>query len=62
MVLLCENEEGYQNLIKLVSAAYIEGFYNKPRVDNELLRQHHRGLICLSACLAGRIRPDALRR
>lgn len=55
MVLLCENEEGYQNLIKLVSAAYIEGFYNKPRVDNELLRQHHRGLICLSACLAGRI-------
>ena len=55
MVLLCENEEGYQNLIKLVSAAYIDGFYNKPRVDNELLRQHHRGLICLSACLAGRI-------
>lgn len=55
MVLLCENEEGYQNLIKLVSVAYIEGFYNKPRVDNELLRQHHRGLICLSACLAGRI-------
>ena len=53
--MLCENEEGYQNLIKLVSAAYIEGFYNKPRVDNELLRQHHRGLICLSACLAGRI-------
>ena len=55
MVLLCENEEGYQNLIKLVSAAYIEGFYNKPRVDNDLLRQHHKGLICLSACLAGRI-------
>ena len=55
MVLLCENEEGYQNLIKLVSAAYIEGFYNKPRVDNDLLRQHHKGLICLSACLAGQI-------
>ena len=48
---------GYQNLIKLVSAAYIEGFYNKPRVDNDLLRQHHEGLICLSACLAGRDSP-----
>ena len=61
MVLLCENAEGYQNLIALVSKAYIEGFYSKPRVDDELLRQHHKGLICLSACLAGRI-PRMLTR
>ncbi len=55
LVLLCENNEGYSNLVKLVSAANIEGFYNKPRVDKELLRRHHKGLICLSACLAGEI-------
>ena len=55
LVLLCENNEGYQNLIKLVSAAYTEGFYSKPRVDIELLEKYHNGLICLSACLAGEI-------
>ncbi len=55
LVLLCENNEGYSNLVKLVSAANIEGFYNKPRVDKELLRRHHKGLICLSACFAGEI-------
>lgn len=55
LVLLCENEEGYQNLIQLVSASYIEGFYGKPRVDRELLQKHHSGLIALSACLAGEI-------
>lgn len=55
LVLLCENQEGYQNLIKLVSAGFIEGFYSKPRVDKELLRKHHQGLIALSACLAGEI-------
>ncbi len=55
MVLLCENEEGYKNLIALVSKGFTEGFYSKPRVDTELLRQHSKGLICLSACLAGRI-------
>lgn len=55
MVLLCENEVGYQNLIKLVSLAYTEGFYGKPRVDVELLKQHSEGLIALSGCLAGRI-------
>ena len=55
LVLLCENNEGYRNLVKLVSAAGIEGFYNRPRVDKELLRKHHKGLICLSACLAGEI-------
>ncbi|WP_278868866.1 DNA polymerase III subunit alpha [Ruminococcus bicirculans (ex Wegman et al. 2014)] len=55
LVLLCENNEGYQNLIKLVSSAYTEGFYSKPRVDIELLEKYHNGLICLSACLAGEI-------
>jgi DNA polymerase-3 subunit alpha len=55
LVLLCENQTGYQNLMKLVSLAYIEGFYTKPRVDLELLERYHEGLICLSACLAGQI-------
>lgn len=59
LILLCENETGYQNLIKLVSDGYIEGFYNKPRIDHELLKTHHEGIICLSACLAGEI-PQAL--
>lgn len=60
LVLLCKNKEGYQNLIKLVSLANTEGFYNKPRIDRELLKQHHAGLIALSACLAGEV-PRALR-
>lgn len=55
MVLLCENNTGYQNLIKLVSLGFTEGFYMKPRIDDELLEQYHEGLICLSACLAGEI-------
>ncbi len=55
LVLLCENNEGYQNLIKLVSLSYSEGFYNKPRVDIELLKKYNKGLICLSACLAGEV-------
>ena len=55
LILLCENNEGYRNLVKLVSIASIEGFYNKPRVDLELLKKYHGGLICLSACLAGEI-------
>lgn len=59
LVLLCENETGYQNLIKMVSKAWIDGFYNKPRIDYELLEQYHEGLIALSACLAGEI-PRAL--
>lgn len=53
LVLLAENMEGYQNLIKLVSYGYTEGFYYKPRVDEELLRKYHSGLIATSACLAG---------
>jgi len=55
LVLLCENNEGYRNLVKLVSVASLEGFYNRPRVDIELLKKYHGGLICLSACLAGEI-------
>ncbi len=55
MILLCENNTGYKNLIKLVSLSFIEGFYNKPRVDDELLEKYHEGLICLSACIAGEI-------
>lgn len=59
LILLCKNNTGYQNLIKMVSQGFIEGFYSKPRIDRELLEQHHEGLICLSACLAGEI-PRAL--
>ena len=55
MILLCENQTGYHNLVKLVSAGFTEGFYYKPRIDYNLLRQHTEGLICLSACLAGQI-------
>ena len=61
LVLLCENEIGYQNLLKLVSQAWTEGFYIKPRVDHALLEKHHEGLIALSACLAGEI-PHAVAR
>lgn len=60
LVLLCENNVGYQNLIKLVSLGFLKGFYYKPRVDMAALRQHSEGLICLSACLAGDI-PRLLR-
>ncbi len=55
LVLLCKNEIGYQNLIKLVSLGYTEGFYNKPRVDHELLEQYSEGIVALSACLAGEL-------
>ena len=55
LVLLCENNTGYKNLIKLVSAGFIDGFYKKPRVDKELLRKYHEGIIALSACLAGEV-------
>ena len=55
LVLLCRNEEGYRNLSYMVSMAYMEGFYIKPRVDMDLLRQYSGGLIALSACLAGEI-------
>ncbi|MGN1095077.1 MAG: PHP domain-containing protein, partial [Eubacteriales bacterium] len=55
LVLLCKNKTGYKNLIYMVSKAFTEGFYVKPRIDMELLRSHSEGLICLSACLAGYI-------
>lgn len=55
LILLAMNEQGYKNLIKLVSLAYVEGFYYKPRIDMEILRQYNEGLICLSACLAGEV-------
>ena len=55
LVLLCENMTGYRNLIEMVSLSFTEGFYNKPRVDEELLRRYSEGLIALSACLGGRI-------
>jgi DNA polymerase-3 subunit alpha len=55
LLLLAKNNEGYKNLIKLVSLAHIEGFYYKPRIDWELLTQHHEGLIASTACLAGEI-------
>ena len=60
LVLLCENETGYKNLSYLVSKAFLDGFYIKPRVDMALLRQHAEGIIALSACLAGGI-PRRLR-
>lgn len=59
LILLCKNETGYKNLIKMVSAGFVEGFYSKPRIDKDLLEQHHEGLICLSACLAGEL-PKAI--
>lgn len=59
LVLLCENEIGYKNLIHMVSKSFTEGFYFKPRIDHDLLEKYHDGLICLSACLAGEI-PQAL--
>ena len=59
LILLCKNETGYKNLIKMVSAGFTEGFYSKPRIDKQLLEKYHDGLICLSACLAGEI-PKAL--
>ena len=55
LVLLCKDRQGYENLCKLVSRAFTEGFYGKPRVDLQLLEQYHEGLIALSACLAGAI-------
>jgi DNA polymerase III subunit alpha len=59
LVLLCENEEGYRNLIQLVSTGFLDGFYYKPRVDHELLAKRSKGLIALSACLRGEV-ADAL--
>ncbi len=61
LILLAENDEGYRSLVKLVSLANTEGMYYKPRVDKDILRKYHKGLICLSACVAGEI-PQAILR
>ena len=53
LVLLAENDTGYRNLMKIVSKGFTEGYYYRPRVDHELLKQYHEGLIALSGCLAG---------
>ena len=55
LILLATNQVGYHNLIKLSSKAYLEGFYYKPRMDKELLQDHHEGLIALSGCLSGEV-------
>src|SRR5699024_3227293 len=59
LILLAKNQKGYDNLKKIVSKGYIDGFYYKPRIDAEFLRDHSQGIICLSACLGGEI-PQAL--
>lgn len=61
LILLAENQKGYKNLIKLVSAGYIDGFYYKPRIDFKMLKEHSEGIIALSACIAGEV-PKALLR
>ena len=61
LVLLAENNQGYQNLMKIVSKAFIDGFYYKPRVDLELLEEYHEGIIALSACLAGEVAKNLTR-
>lgn len=60
LILLCENETGWKNLIKLITKAHLEGFYYKPRVDKELLAEHREGLIALSACLSGEVSRNLL--
>ncbi|MFH1451495.1 MAG: PHP domain-containing protein [bacterium] len=55
LILLVKNEEGYKNLVKLITEAHLNGFYYKPRIDEELLEKHSQGLIALSACLQGKI-------
>lgn len=61
LVLLAENNQGYANLVKIVSKGFVEGYYYKPRVDLELLEQYHEGIIALSACLAGEVQRNLLR-
>mgnify|MGYP000394025003 CR=1 FL=1 len=61
LVLLAENDEGYHNLMKIVSRGFTEGYYYKPRVDKELLRQYSSGIIALSACLAGEVQKNLVR-
>lgn len=58
LILLAENQQGYRNLIKIVSRGFTEGYYYRPRVDMEVLREYHEGIIALSACLAGEVQRD----
>lgn len=60
IILLCKNEVGYQNIIKLASRSFTEGFYRKPRIDYDLLERHSEGLVCLTACLAGEVNRKIL--
>ena len=60
LILLCKNETGYHNLCYLVSSAFTDGFYIKPRIDWQLLHKHAEGLICLSGCIAGEIQQKIL--
>ena len=60
LILIAKNSKGYKNLIKLVSVAWCEGFYYKPRINFELLKEHHEGLICTSACLGGEVLKELL--
>ena len=60
LILIAKDQQGYKNLIKLVSVAWCEGFYYKPRINFELLKEHHEGLICTSACLAGEVLKNLL--
>lgn len=61
LVLLAENNQGYQNLMKIVSKGFVEGYYYKPRVDMEILEEYHEGIIALSACLAGEVQRNLSR-
>ena len=61
LVLNAENNQGYQNLMKIVSKGFVEGYYYKPRIDMELLEQYHEGIIALSACLAGEVQKNLFR-
>ena len=61
LVLLAENDQGYHNLMKIVSKGFVDGFYYKPRVDYEVLETYHEGIICLSACLAGEVQKNLVR-
>lgn len=61
LTLLCQNRTGFKNLLKMASAAYLEGFYFKPRIDKELLQRHHEGIICLSGCVSSELNRALLR-
>ena len=61
LTLLCQNRVGFQNLLKMASAAYLEGFYFKPRIDKELLAAHSEGIICLSGCVSSELNRLLLR-